>query len=150
MTDVLTPEQRRLNMSRIRGKNTKPETLLRTALHQCGLRFRLHRKDIPGSPDIVFVKQKIAVFVDGCFWHGCPSHGVQPQTNGKFWQRKIGANRTRDVRASLELGKLGWRVIRIWEHELNEDIPRVVGYVERSVRAGAIVCPAVNWSHPNA
>src|SRR5436190_595999 len=99
MADVLTPEQRRLNMSRIRGKNTKPERVLRGALHKQGLRFRLHRKDLPGSPDIVFVRQRTAVFVDGCFWHGCPQHGVEPKSNGEFWRKKIKANCERDKRA---------------------------------------------------
>jgi DNA mismatch endonuclease, patch repair protein len=137
MADVLTPEQRRLNMSRIRGKNTKPETLLRTALHLRGLRFRVHRKSLPGSPDIVFPRQKVAVFVDGCFWHGCPAHSVRPKTNGKFWLEKIEANRTRDKRASRELKKLGWKVIRVWEHELKRDTPRVASSIERVMRDSA-------------
>src|SRR6266700_1141377 len=121
MTDVLTPEQRRLNMSRIRGKNTKPEIPLRSALHLRGLRFRIHRKELPGSPDIVFSRQRIAVFVDGCFWHGCPAHGVQPKTNHKFWQEKIEGNRVRDKRNRTALKKQGWKVIRVWEHELGRD-----------------------------
>lgn len=135
MTDVLSPEQRRLNMSRIRGKNTRPEMRLRTALHMRGLRFRLHRKDLPGSPDIVFVRQKVAVFVDGCFWHGCPAHGARPQTNAEFWSEKIEKNRARDSRASRELKHLGWTVLRIWEHELKRDVAGVAGSVECAVRA---------------
>jgi DNA mismatch endonuclease (patch repair protein) len=137
MTDVLTPKQRRLNMSRIRGKNTKPETLLRSALHLRGLRFRIHSKELPGSPDIVFSRQRIAVFVDGCFWHGCPAHSVQPKTNQKFWVQKIEGNRIRDGRNRTALKKLGWKVIRVWEHELKRDASYVASSIERVVRADA-------------
>jgi DNA mismatch endonuclease (patch repair protein) len=133
MADVLTPEQRRLNMSRIRAKNTKPETSLRSALHLRGLRFRIHRNDLPGSPDIVFPRHKIAIFIDGCFWHGCPKHGVHPRTNRKFWVDKIEANRKRDRRASRELRKLGWRVIRVWEHDVKRDVSRVLRSIESAV-----------------
>ncbi|MEI9989019.1 MAG: very short patch repair endonuclease [Rhizomicrobium sp.] len=122
MADVLTTEQRRLNMSRIRGKNTKPEMLLRKALYSKGLRFRIHRNDLPGAPDIVFASQKIAVFVDGCFWHGCPDHAVEPKTNRLFWRDKIDKNKKRDDRATDELRALGWKVIRIWEHDIKQSI----------------------------
>ncbi|MEY9419408.1 DNA mismatch endonuclease (patch repair protein) [Bradyrhizobium japonicum] len=133
MADVLTPEQRRLNMSRVRAKNTKPETTLRSALHLRGLRFRIHRKDLPGSPDIVFPRHKIAIFIDGCFWHGCPKHGVRPSTNRKFWVDKIEANRKRDKRASRELRKLGWKVIRIWEHDVKRDVSAVLQSIQSAV-----------------
>ena len=120
-------------MSRIRGRNTKPETLLRSALHAQGFRFRLHRRDLPGSPDIVFVSRKVAVFVDGCFWHGCPTHGAKPATNRRFWSEKIETNRKRDKAATRKLRALGWQVIRIWEHDLKKDIPRVIKSIERIV-----------------
>jgi len=122
-------------MSRIRGKNTKPETLLRTALHLRGLRFRLHRKDLPGSPDIVCPRQKIAVFVHGCFWHGCPAHSGHPKTNSKFWLDKVNANRKKDKRTRKKLKKLGWKVIRVWEHELERGVSRVATAIERIVRS---------------
>jgi DNA mismatch endonuclease (patch repair protein) len=134
MVDVLTPEKRRLNMSRIRGVNTKPEMLLRSALHAKGLRFRLHRRELPGSPDIVFVKARVAVFVDGCFWHGCPEHGTSPKTNRNFWSEKISGNRKRDKKASLELGTMGWKVVRIWEHDVRRNVPHAVMAIERTVR----------------
>ena len=121
-------------MSRIRGRNTKPETRLRSALHAEGFRFRLHRRDLPGSPDIVFVSQKIAIFVDGCFWHGCPKHGVMPTTNRRFWSDKIKDNQTRDKAATKDLHKLGWRVVRIWEHDLKKDVTPVVRSIGRIVR----------------
>jgi DNA mismatch endonuclease, patch repair protein len=135
MADVLTPEQRRLNMSRIRGRNTKPEKRLRSALHAQGLRFRLHRRDLPGSPDIVFVGKKVAVFVDGCFWHGCPEHGVKPKTNGRFWLDKIKGNRERDRKATKKLRRLGWRVMRVWEHDLKRDVPHTVRSIEKVIRS---------------
>lgn len=121
MTDVLSPEQRRFNMSRIKGRNTKPEKALRSALHRAGWRFRLHRRDLPGCPDIIFSRHKVAVFVDGCFWHGCALHCVAPRTNSDFWAQKIEKNRERDRKAAAILKQLGWKVIRVWEHELKKD-----------------------------
>jgi DNA mismatch endonuclease (patch repair protein) len=116
MTDVLTPEQRRLNMSRIRGRNTKPELLLRRGLHSRGLRFRLHRRDLPGRPDLVFPLHRAVIFVHGCFWHG---HGCalckEPATRTSFWASKIARNADRDQTASSEAMNLGWRVLTVWE-----------------------------------
>ncbi|HVW86586.1 MAG TPA: very short patch repair endonuclease [Bryobacteraceae bacterium] len=134
--DVLTPEQRRLNMSRIRGANTKPEILLRSALHASGLRFRLHRRDLPGAPDIVFPGARVAVFVDGCFWHGCPSHGARPKTNREFWSSKLAANRRRDLNVNASLKDSGWTVLRFWEHEVKRGLPGVVRSVVTAVRSG--------------
>ena len=116
MTDVLTPEQRHLNMSLIRGKDTKPEMLLRRGLHARGFRYRLHRRDLPGCPDLVFPRLRAVVFVHGCFWHGhdCPRFKL-PATRSEFWATKIAANRERDVRALESLVAGGWRVLVIWE-----------------------------------
>ena len=116
MTDVLTPAQRRLNMSRIRGKDTKPELLLRRGLHACGFRFRLHRRDLPGCPDLVFPRFHAVVFVHGCFWHGhgCPMF-KSPTTRPEFWAAKIEGNRARDLRASEDLKAAGWRTLVVWE-----------------------------------
>ena len=116
MADVLTPEQRRLNMSRIRGRDTKPEMLLRRGLHRRGLRFRLHRKDLPGCPDLVFPRFHAVLFVHGCFWHGhsCPMFKV-PATRTDFWLGKISGNVDRDRKAVVALVKDGWRVLTIWE-----------------------------------
>lgn len=116
MVDVLTAEQRRLNMSRIRGKNTKPELLIRSALHRRGLRFRLHRRDLPGTPDIVLPKRRAVIFVHGCFWHGHGCHLSKiPQTRTAFWTKKIEQNRLRDRVAEQRLKDDGWRVVVIWE-----------------------------------
>lgn len=116
MTDVLTAEQRRLNMSRIRGRDTKPELLLRRGLHALGLRFRLHRKDLPGSPDLVFPKYQAAIFVHGCFWHGhnCPMFKL-PATRTDFWAAKVAGNQARDEIALNRLAAAGWRTLVVWE-----------------------------------
>lgn len=116
MVDVLTPEQRRLNMSRIRGKDTKPEMLLRRGLHARGFRFRLHRRDLPGCPDLVFPQYHAVIFVNGCFWHGhdCPMFKL-PATRTEFWAAKIAGNRARDAHALEGLAMLGWKALVLWE-----------------------------------
>lgn len=119
MSDVLTPQQRSHCMSRIRGRDTKPEVRLRKALWRLGLRYRLNSK-LPGRPDLVFPLYQTAMFVDGCFWHKCPQHAVMPKANRKFWQVKLNANVQRDHGVKRTLSKLGWRVIRVWEHELQK------------------------------
>lgn len=115
-TDVLTPEQRRLVMSRIRGKDTKPEMLMRRGLHGRGLRYKLHGKGMPGKPDMVFPKYRAVVLVHGCFWHG---HGCSlfrwPKTRAAFWEGKIDGNMERDRQALTALNADGWRVLVIWE-----------------------------------
>jgi DNA mismatch endonuclease, patch repair protein len=116
MADVLTPDLRRLNMSRVRGRDTKPEMLIRRGLHARGLRFRLHRRDLPGRPDIVLPSRNAVLFVHGCFWHGhnCPLFRM-PATRPDFWRDKIEANGRRDAAAIAALGGLGWRVGVVWE-----------------------------------
>ena len=119
MPDVLTVEQRRLNMSRVRGRDTKPELVIRCGLHARGLRFRLYSKDLPGRPDLVFPKYRAAIFVHGCFWH---AHGCQmfrwPQTRKEFWRGKISKNVERDRITISRLKDLEWRVLTIWECSL--------------------------------
>lgn len=116
MADVLTPEQRRLNMSRIRGQNTKPELILRKGLHAAGFRYRLHAKELPGRPDMVFPRYQAVVMVHGCFWHGhnCPMFKL-PQTRRDFWLAKIAGNRSRDEQVNARLAAAGWRVLTVWE-----------------------------------
>ena len=107
-------------MSRVRGKNTRPELVLRSALHRMGFRFRLFRRDLPGTPDIVFARQRLAVQVRGCFWHqhaDCPA-GRLPNTRLEFWRPKLQGNVVRDAVKDAELTGLGWRVLVIWECEL--------------------------------
>lgn len=132
MVDVLTPEQRSLNMRSIRGRDTKPELVLRRALHAEGYRYRLHRKDLPGSPDIVLVKYRTALFVHGCFWHRhaeC-SAATTPATNTSFWATKFAANVKRGKSNVAELNRLGWAAMIIWECELSS-AERVRGSLKR-------------------
>lgn len=119
MADHLTREQRSQNMRAVRNKNTKPEILARKAAHRLGLRFRLHRADLPGSPDVVLPKHRAVLFVHGCFWHGhnC-SRSRLPATNVRFWTEKVGKNKVRDRRAVTALRKMGWRVFTLWQCEL--------------------------------
>lgn len=104
-------------MARMPTKSTGPEVRLRRAMHELGLRFRLHPPDLPGRPDIVLTRAHIAVFVDGCFWHGCPKHGTAPKNNSRWWSEKIAANAARDRTKDEELERMGWLVIHVWEHE---------------------------------
>jgi len=128
--DVFTKEKRSQIMSKIKGKDTKPEKVVRSLLHQMGYRFRLHRRDLPGNPDIVLPKYKKAIFVHGCFWHGhdgCP-RSKRPNTNKKFWNEKLSKNIKRDKRNQNELRKLGWQPLVVWQcqikdiENLNEEI----------------------------
>jgi len=98
------------------------------------LRYSLRRK-LPGSPDIVFVRARVAVFVDGCFWHGCPEHCRRPSSNRAYWLRKIERNMERDKLVSAELTLAGWRVVRLWEHDVRTSPARSAARVERVVRA---------------
>ncbi len=114
--DSVTPDVRSRMMAGIRGKNTKPELAIRSALHCLGFRFRLHRKDLPGKPDLVFAKHKAVIFVHGCFWHGHDCHLFKwPKTKGEFWKQKINSNIARDRKQLLALADSGWRVAAIWE-----------------------------------
>lgn len=132
MTDVLTRTQRSFCMSRIRGSETSPERSLRQHLWSMGVRYRLKSK-LPGRPDIVISGAKIAVFVDGCFWHRCPVHGVLPKSNATFWREKLQANRERDKRVTAELRALGWRVFRVWEHDVAKVPERIARRIAKEV-----------------
>ncbi len=139
MPERLTPEQRSRNMSRIRAADTGVEVALRRELHKRGLRFR-KTTNLPGRPDIVFPRARLAVFVDGCFWHRCPEHYQQPVRNAEYWRSKAASNCERDLAVATELRNLGWGVVRIWEHEIEDDLTcvadRIVGEV-RSTQARA-------------
>lgn len=103
-----------------RSSGTRPEVALRSELHRRGLRFRKHMQVVIGlrcKPDIVFPRAKVAVFVDGCFWHQCPEHRTDPRTNSAYWTAKLERNVARDRRNDIELQAAGWRVVRVWEHE---------------------------------
>ena len=110
-------------MSRIRSKNTKPELIVRSVLHRMGYRFRLHRKDLPGKPDIVLPKYKTVIFVHGCFWHGHSGckRGNIPKTNKNYWIPKINKNKDRDRKHRSQLKKQGWKVAVIWECQCHNE-----------------------------
>ena len=130
MTDVLNQEQRKFNMSRIKGKNTGPEVKLRKLLYFNGIRgYRVHY-NLPGKPDIVFVKKRIAIFIDGCFWHKCPICFQEPETRKEFWMKKIHSNVERDKKTNDKLQKEGWNVIRIWEHEIRKNPEQVIDLID--------------------
>lgn len=135
-TDVLTTEQRSHCMSSIRGKNTKPELVLRKALWAAGLQYRLKNR-LPGRPDIIFPGMKIAIFVDGCFWHKCPEHFQAPAQNARFWADKIARNVERDQEANLQLEAEGWRVIRLWEHEVRDSPGSCVSRIRKLIKKAA-------------
>lgn len=125
----MTPEQRSRCMAAIKGKDTKPEMIVRKYLFSSGLRFRIQTRKLPGTPDIVLPKYKTVIFVNGCFWHGhegCKYFRL-PKANVDFWQTKITRNIERDAETEAELIRLGWKVIRIWECE----IKAVTGRMER-------------------
>jgi DNA mismatch endonuclease (patch repair protein) len=126
MTDVLTPEQRKHNMSRIRAKNTGPEVKLRKLLSAAGIRgYRIHYT-LPGKPDIVFTKRKITIFIDGCFWHKCPVCFQEPETRREFWLKKIQSNVDRDKKVDEQLKNKGWTVLRFWEHDVRKNPDTIV------------------------
>lgn len=125
------------NMAQIKAKNTKPELLLRRALWEKGFRYRIHYRVNNVRPDLVFLGRKVALFVDGCQWHGCPEHYVYPRSNQIFWDDKLRKNVERDIAQTQLLRDAGWIPIRIWEHEIWADLPDVVNAVTSLLTTGA-------------
>lgn len=119
-------------MARVRRTETAPELALRRALWRRGLRYRLHPA-LPGTPDLAFMSARVAVFVDGCFWHGCPEHYTAPKANADFWSAKIEANRSRDARVDAQLIELGWRSVRLWEHVVMADVEGAVHLIRQEI-----------------
>ena len=152
MADVHTPEQRSYNMSRICGKNTKPEELVRRYLFAQGFRYRKNDARLPGKPDIVLPKYKTVIFVNGCFWHaheGC-KYFVWPKSNVDFWKRKINGNIQRDLCNIQRLSEQGWNVIVIWECQLkksrfDETLQHLVSEIINSASTTAIRRRKLNW-----
>lgn len=125
-TDIVSPEERSRMMGRIRGRNTRPEMIVRSLCHSLGLRYRLHRKDLPGSPDLVFPKYRLCLFVHGCFWHRHPGckFSYTPKSRPEFWMPKLARNVARDQEKEAALRELGWRVEIVWECE-TKDLERL-------------------------
>lgn len=132
MTDTFTKQERSRIMSKIKGKDTKPEVLFRKILFSEGLRYRKNYP-IEGKPDIVFVSKKIAIFIDGCFWHGCKKHCRMPHSNKEYWLKKIKGNIQRDKKNSKILKIKGWRVLRIWEHEIQKKPENALNKVKKFI-----------------
>ena len=129
--DRISKEHRSWNMSRIKSGNTKPEIVVRSLLHKLGYRFRLHRKDLPGKPDIVLPRYNSVVFVHGCFWHrhnGCKNATV-PKTKNIFWREKFKGNIERDIKVQEELQSMGWKILIIWECETSDigSVTKIIG-----------------------
>ena len=122
MVDTIERDRRTANMSRIRSNNTKPEMVVRCLTHSMGYRFRLHRKDLPGKPDLVFPARRKVIFVHGCFWHQHPAcrEGRLPGTNQEYWTPKLGRNVERDLHAQESVRSLGWESLVIWECETTD------------------------------
>ena len=140
--DVHNKETRSYNMSRIKGKNTRPEEIVRKYLFAHGFRYRKNDKRLPGTPDIVLPKYKTVIFVNGCFWHGHEGckHFVVPKTNTEFWLDKISTNIQRDQRKKDELEVLGWKVLVIWECETKKDsLPETMDRIINSIMRNKII-----------
>lgn len=138
MADTLTSERRSWNMSRIRGRDTRPELRLRSLLHRAGFRFRLHAKQLPGRPDVVLPKYRTVIFVHGCFWHrhpGCRNATI-PSTRREFWQEKFDSNVSRDARNQAALEAAGWTVLTVWECELKADAESIIRLLAGELRKG--------------
>jgi DNA mismatch endonuclease, patch repair protein len=133
--DATSPLRSRI-MAAVQRRHTAPELRLRQALTSSGLRYRVNgRCGLPGSPDVWFPGPRVAVFVDGCFWHGCPIHGTEPKSNAAFWQAKIQRNRERDQAVDIRLEAMGWIVVRIWEHEVKSDAEAIALRIWAAVRS---------------
>jgi DNA mismatch endonuclease (patch repair protein) len=128
-------------MARIRASDTRPERELRRYLWALGLRYRTHVKTPVGKADVVIKSRKIAIFIDGCFWHGCPEHYVRPRSTAHFWDAKLAENVARDRRQTIALRDLGWTVIRLWEHDVVENVQAAAAKVVRAVKNG----PKARW-----
>lgn len=142
MADKISAEHRSWNMSRIKGKNTRPELTVRSQLHKMGFRFRLHRKDLPGKPDIVLPKHRTVIFVHGCFWHrhkNC-KFAYNPKTRINFWQGKFKGNVDRDKRNRKKLSSLGWRSSVIWECQ-TADPAKLQRLIEKLLQAPRLKTP---------
>ena len=132
--DVLNEKQRSYNMSRIKAKNTKPEIILRKALFRNGMRgYRIHYS-LYGKPDIVFTKYKLAIFMDGCFWHKCPKCFITPETRTEFWLKKIENNKQRDKIINEKLSNEGWVVLRYWEHMIEKKLGIVLNDIQLNLK----------------
>lgn len=142
MTDTFTNTERSEIMRRVKGQDTTPELILRKLLWAAGVRgYRLNREDLPGRPDIVIPRVQVAVFVDGCFWHGCPRCYRRPSSNRSYWDAKVERNMRRDRSQRSALRRLGWSVIRLWEHEVAKQPERCTLKILNQIQARSLGQP---------
>ena len=134
MPDPFGADVRSRIMSRVRGRDTGPERAVRSLLWAGGLRYRTHDRSVPGRPDISHKGRRVAVFIDGCFWHGCPRHYSRPGSRQEFWDAKLAGNRKRRQAVLQELATAGWRVVQEWECSVERDPARVARRVEKALR----------------
>lgn len=132
--DPLSASQRRALMQSVKQRDTRPEIVLRLALWSAGFRYRINRRIGRTTPDLLFVGKRVAVYVDGCFWHGCPRHYSAPKNNASFWKNKVEENRLRDHRGTAALVSAGWTVLRFWSCQVIADLPTVVQSVESALQ----------------
>jgi len=131
--DTFNSEQRSAIMRAIKSSDTRLEIAIRSALWKGGLRYR-KKSSLPGKPDMTFIGAKTVVFIDSCFWHGCPDHCRMPKSNAEYWTKKIRNNRERDLKINKKYQEIGWIVIRVWEHQLNEDFEKLIRKIDRIIR----------------
>lgn len=134
LSDVVTRQMKRMPRA-----SSGPELALRSELHRRGLRFRVNHPGLPGRPDIVFTRARLAVFVDGCFWHQCPQHCVMPKNNRSWWEQKLRGNVERDRRKDAGLTELGWTVVHVWEHDPVDGAADHIEALRRARIAGPVV-----------
>jgi len=133
MIDTVSKKVRSQVMSSIRSRDTKAELSLRKALWAKGYRYRVNVSKMIGKPDVVFRNAKVVVFVDSCFWHRCPYHFRMPKSNLRYWKPKIGGNKKRDLLVNKHYKLLGWKVLRFWEHQIQNSLPAVISKIEKAL-----------------
>lgn len=135
MADNVSPARRSEIMQAVRSRDTSLERMVRRALWRKGVRFRVNVNDLPGKPDIAIKRLKLAIFIDSCFWHGCPEHGRIPKSNVDFWKKKINKNMERDKEVADQYRKMGWRMVRIWEHDLRNRFDEAIDCLLTAIRS---------------
>lgn len=136
MSDIFSKKKRSEIMSKVRSKDSKIETEFRKNLWRAGFRYSKNSSKYFGKPDLVLLKYKTAIFVDSCFWHGCKKHGTMPQTRKKFWEAKIERNKQRDKEVNKHYKKIGWKVFRVWEHDLKNNLEEIVKKSKNYIKYG--------------
>jgi len=136
MTNNTASKERSRIMRAVKSKDSKIEVKVRSALWRLGFRFYKNKNDLPGKPDIAFPKKKLVIFIDSCFWHGCPEHLRRPNSNQEYWNAKIARNRNRDFEVNAIYQNMGWKLLRVWEHELKKEsfqncINKIIDFIQR-------------------